>query len=99
MTREGRIPCCVPFCRRTASAAKFPNSSEIICGKCGSLAKAKRRRLRRLQRIYSRRFCGNAPWDYPAGSPQRLEAVRLNRLIDTAWVSLKRAAIEAAGGI
>lgn len=34
MTTNDRIPCCVPFCRRTASRAKMgPECTEIICGR------------------------------------------------------------------
>ena len=28
-----RIPCVVPFCRRTAARDKHPDASEIICWK------------------------------------------------------------------
>ncbi|RWM29460.1 hypothetical protein [Mesorhizobium sp.] len=34
MTAASRIPCINPRCRRTAAQEKFPNSKEIICGKC-----------------------------------------------------------------
>ena len=42
MTTPDRIPCCVPFCRRTAARAKMPDASEIICGKHGRMAKRER---------------------------------------------------------
>lgn len=28
--KPGRIPCCVPFCRRTAAADRYPGCDEII---------------------------------------------------------------------
>ena len=31
--KQDRIPCCVPFCKRTASKERFPHADEIICGK------------------------------------------------------------------
>jgi|GEM_PF-840398 len=34
VTRPGRIPCITPGCKRTAPAEKYPDSTEIICGKC-----------------------------------------------------------------
>ena len=40
-----RIPCVVPFCRRTAPRAKFPDASEIICGKHWRMARKSRRRI------------------------------------------------------
>jgi hypothetical protein len=45
-----RIPCVVPFCRRTAARAKMPDASEIICGKCGRRAPRERAFYRALQR-------------------------------------------------
>jgi len=95
-----RIPCCVPYCRRTASRAKFPHCSEIICGKHWRLAPAAwRRRRSRLARRYRRRFGDNPPWHYPAGSPDRIDAVRLRRLDNQLWERCKKAAIEAATGL
>lgn len=99
MTKPGRIPCVVPFCRRTADAAKF-EGCEIICGKHWRMASGTlRRRHSRLIRRYRRRF-GNRPYlEYPAGSPLRIEAVRLDSICQKAWERCKRAAIEAAAGI
>ncbi|PZU95534.1 MAG: hypothetical protein DI527_00565 [Chelatococcus sp.] len=41
--KPGRIPCCIPFCRRTASKEKFPDCEEIICGKHWRMADKKAR--------------------------------------------------------
>ncbi len=50
-----RIPCCVPFCRRTANGQKFPDAHEIICGKHYRLASlVLRRRLSKLRRRHAR---------------------------------------------
>lgn len=48
--KPGRIPCCIPFCCRTAPADKHPHATEIICGKCWRLAD------RRLRLVYNRRY-------------------------------------------
>lgn len=94
-----RIRCCVPFCRRTADGEKF-KGEEIICGKHWRMASATlRHRRSRLSRRYKRHFGDNNPWDYPAGSKQRLESYRLARLIYRLWHRCKASAIEAAGGI
>lgn len=100
MTKPGRIPCVVPFCRRTADEAKYPSGTVIICGKHWRLAPASwRRRRSKLERRYSRQFGDTPFWEFPAGSPQRIEAARLDRLIHVLWTRCKRAAIEAAAGI
>jgi hypothetical protein len=100
MTKPGRIPCVVPYCRRTADATKFEGCDEIICGKHWRMAPASwRRRHSRMFRTYRRRFGNSGYWEFPAGSPQRIDAVRLHRLCETLWQRCKRAAIEAAAGI
>ncbi len=77
---DGRIPCVVPFCRRTADAEKFKDS-EIICGKHWRLASPiLRRRHSKMARMYRKRFGSNGYWDYPPGSPDRLLAVKLTRI-------------------
>jgi hypothetical protein len=94
-----RIPCCVPFCRRTADAEKF-KGEEIICGKHWRLASAtQRRRQSRMARMYRRRFGRNGYWEYPAGSPDRLDAVKLARILEKLWERCKRQAIERAAGL
>lgn len=92
----GRLSCCVPFCRRTRKA----DCSEWICGPHWMAVPARlRRRKYKFFRIYKRRF-GNTPfWHYPAGSPSRIEAVRLDRLCRKSWERCKATAIEIAGGI
>jgi hypothetical protein len=100
MTKPGRIPCVVPFWRRTANEAKYPPGTEIICGKHWRMAPATwRRRRSKLERIYSRRFGDSPFWEFPAGTPKRIEAVRLDRLINALWERCKTEAIERAAGI
>lgn len=93
-----RISCCVPFCRRT-----FKNDegcTEVICGKHWRLAAPHlRRRKTKLFRLYRKRFGDTPFWEYPAGSPKRLEAVKIDRLCDRAWKICKKQAIERAAGI
>jgi len=93
-----RIACCVPFCRRTFK--EEPHVDEMICGKHYRLAsKILRRRRTRLVTRYRKKFGDNAPWAYPGGSPQRIEAVRLAKLCDVLWKKCKAQAIERAAGI
>ncbi|MDQ0135724.1 hypothetical protein J2T08_003645 [Neorhizobium galegae] len=59
---NARIPCLNPNCRRTAAQEKYPNSSNIICGKCWKAMPAEFRRRwktlksrdRRLGRIHNK---------------------------------------------
>ncbi len=98
--KPGRIPCVVPFCRRTADEKKFVGCTEIICGKCARKApRVLRLRYRRLFRRYRNRLGGLEYWDHPAGSPLRLEGVKLARILDKLWERYKSAAIEASAGI
>jgi len=92
-----RQACCVPFCRRTHK----PDGHEAwICGPHwrGTPARAKAV-VRKAARAYRRRFGNNAPWDYPAGSPDRLAAVEAYHAWRDAWEACKAAAIEAAAGL
>ena len=85
-----RIPCCVPFCRRTASREKMGNCDEIICGKHYRLASATlRRRLSRLRRQRAR---------YREGidDDKKWRSIRLDWQL---WDRIKRQAIERAAGI
>lgn len=94
-----RIPCCVPFCRRTADGTKF-EGSEIVCGKHWRLASAPlRRRHGRFARLYRRRFGSNGYWHYPPGSPLRLDAIKLGRICNKLWDRCKAQAVERAAGI
>jgi len=62
-----RIPCFVPGCKRTAPKDKYPNTEEIICGKCWKLVpqrfrnrhKVLRKRERQLIRAWSRKGVEN----------------------------------------
>lgn len=93
-----RLSCCVPFCRRTRH--NRDNTSEWICGDHWRLVPARlRKRKYRLFRLYRHRYGDNSFWAYPGGSPQRLGAVKLDRLCGKAWEACKRAAIEAAVGL
>lgn len=90
-----RSPCLVPFCRRTTKG-----DHEWICDKhWPAVPKSWRRHLSLIVRRYRKRFGDNAYWAYPAGSPDRLEAVRLSRLWRKMWERCKRRAIEAAAGV
>lgn len=77
-----RVPCIVPFCRRTGAREKMPGATEMICGKCGRRAP---RRLRLLYRKSLRR------WDRGIDRSDK-HAARLERL----WEKFKAAAIEGA---
>src|SRR5262249_21584816 len=91
-----RTYCCVPYCRHTSR--KF--TSEWICGEhWRGVPKASRRRLSMVRRRYRRRFGDNGFWEYPAGSPDRLPAVRLDRLWRWCWERCKRIAIERGVGL
>ncbi|WP_137136636.1 hypothetical protein [Rhizobium sp. FKY42] len=91
-----RVACCVPFCRRTTKH----DCSEWICGPHWMAVPSRlRRRKYRLFRLYKKRFGSNSFWVYPAGSSNRIMAVKLDRLCAKAWDRCKAAAIETAGGI
>ncbi|RWC91702.1 MAG: hypothetical protein EOS72_03335 [Mesorhizobium sp.] len=46
-----RVPCINPRCRRTAAQEKYPDSDDIICGKCWrQLPVSMRRRDRQLRK-------------------------------------------------
>lgn len=94
-----RLKCCVPFCRRTADAAKFKGCNEIICGKHGRMAPTLRLRYRKMFRRYRKNLGGLEYWDHPAGSPLRIEGVRLARILDKLWERYRRAVIERAAGL
>lgn len=97
-----RTACCVPFCRRTRGLRKGETAlpSEWVCGEHWRMVpKHNRVRLTRAYRWYRRRFGDNGPHIYPAGSPNRLAAVRYGRHWRRCWERCKRAAIEAAGGV
>jgi hypothetical protein len=93
----GRLPCAIPGCQRTF---KPEGSTEIICGAHWKLAPAHKRRRVALLRTRHRRLCGDGGfWQFPAGSPKRLEGARLERMFRAAWAACKKAAIDRAMGI
>jgi hypothetical protein len=99
-----RIGCCVPFCRHTRGQRKgeepIREGEEWVCGEhWRRVPRRDRARLTRARRWYRKRFGRNAAHLYPAGSPDRIAAVRYGRHLQGCWERCKRAAIEAAGGI
>lgn len=99
-----RISCCVPFCRHTRGQRKgeppITENTEWICGDHYRLVpRYIRSRRAKLDRLYAKRYGDNGYWTYPPGSPQRLGAIKLDRLCSKSWERCKSAAIEAAGGI
>lgn len=91
-----RTPCCVPYCRRSTKHSY----SEWICSvHWPAVPKRLKRRLSLFKRRYRQRY-GNTAWHlYPAGSDNRIGAVRVDRLIRKVWAACKKAAIESAAGI
>ncbi len=84
----GRVPCCVPFCRRTAP--DDGRCTEILCGRHYRLARpALRRRLARVRRRYRAAVLRA---DFAT-------AERAFRLDWAIWQAIKRKAIEVAVGI
>lgn len=93
-----RLSCCVPFCKRTRHNRE--GYSEWICGDhWRNVSKTLRRRKAKVYRLYRCRFGDNSFWCYPGGSPQRLEAVKLDRICGKVWQACKRQAIERAVGL
>lgn len=80
-----RLPCCVPFCRRTTAAVRF---DEWICAKHWSLvsprSKARKRKIAGLLRRAERRGL-NKPQIWTAAG--------------RAWDTCKAEAVERAAGI
>ena len=99
-----RLRCSVPFCTRTRGRWKGepPISADMswICGDHWRLVPVyMRRRHSRLLRLYTKRYGRAGHWDYPPGSPDRIGALRLARVLKRAWGQCERAAIEAAVGL
>lgn len=91
-----RIPCCVPFCRRT----RKPGCSEWICQTHWAPVPRSMRLVHfRLGREYRKSFGNNSPYIYPGGSAERVEAVRLTHRHNRVWDRIKRLAVEKATGI
>ena len=85
-----RIPCCIPFCRRTAPrSGKYAECEEIICGPHWRAApKALRRRFSRVRRLANRAIMRG-------DLEKRDQAWRLDWKL---WEQIKSAAVLAAGG-
>lgn len=80
-----RIPCEVPFCRRTASKAKFPEpDTRIICGKHWRTAD---QRPRRAYSLAMRRVRKN------------LDDERAKVIANNCWERVRKQAIERAAGV
>lgn len=106
-----RIPCCIPFCRRTASQERNPESSQIICGKCwrriSMATRARYRQLARRQRRLLARFEREVVAHEQGRSymtPERQDQwemirQRLFDLMDRNWAQCRREAVERHGGI
>lgn len=83
-----RIPCCVPFCRRTTGQ----RYTEWCCGPhwrlgSGTLRRRKARVRRRIASLYRRGGMHSAQW------------ARLIRLHNAIWERIKAQIIERAAGI
>lgn len=96
-----RIPCCIPFCRRTAPASRFPDCSEIICGKHWRLAPVADRRSHSKLRREVVRF--EALYDrveeaFPSPDIER-EAFAALEAVDASWTTIRSQIIETAAGI
>ena len=105
MTRPDRIPCVVPFCRRTATRDREDTDDvEIICGKHYRLADAKLRwhktlALRRANRAYEK--CRSLKRTDPF-TDLRIEEGKCRHLYwlhNRLWKRIKIQAIERAVGI
>jgi len=86
--KTGRVPCCVPFCGRTAPDRG--DGAEILCGKHWRLV---RRTLRRRHAWAVRR------WGAALARGDIAAADRAGRLEDVIWRAIKRQAIEISAGI
>jgi hypothetical protein len=95
MVKPGRIPCCIIGCRRTAPADRYPENTEIICGKCFRLAPRHiRQRLRRLMRI-CRKLGVTGYHDSKPGTAGRKAIV----LTNLAWNRMKKVVTDRKVGI
>ena len=100
MTRPGRIPCLVPFCRRTAAQDKHPGATEIVCySHWRLLPQPKRRVYSRAWRAAKRAFARQtAPGTY-ANKTDWLAADRAAGRCERLWRAMRREVIETAAGI
>lgn len=96
MTKPGRIPCCVPFCRRTAKDTG-EKGQEIICAKHWRLAnKELTTRYKKAQRKLAPRMEAD-----PDILPPDVVKDIINdwRWLQVLWREIKAQAIERAMGI
>jgi len=98
--KPGRIPCIVPFCRRTADAAKMAPATEIICGKHWRTVPAETKARYRQVRRRAKKLWRALYLDKKIQKPGR-EALceRAYDECDRVWERIKREAIEIAAGI
>ncbi len=86
--RPDRIRCSVFGCRRTAPSAKYPEGTQIICGKCWRLgskeSRAEHTRWKRAQRRYTE---GSHAW------------LACDQRLNRAWAAVCEQASEARVGI
>lgn len=98
--KPGRIPCCVPFCRRTADAAKMAPHNEMICQKHWKLVpaetKARYRHVRRRATKIWKAVYRSSKIQQPGREALYNRSVRD---ITATWERIKREAIERAAGI
>lgn len=81
--KEGRIACEVPFCRRTAPAARYEAGTRIICGKHWRLGDERPRRVYR-RALRKHRMTGES---------------RFSAIANRCWERVLRQATERAVGI
>lgn len=96
-----RVPCCVPFCRRTTARGHF---REWICPKHWPAVSRRTKARKSANARFIRRELRRNPlaaeyWKLPPGSKERVKAVRMWRLADAIWERCKAEAIERAMGI
>jgi hypothetical protein len=95
-----RIPCCVPFCGRTADRAKQRGATQIICQKHWKMVpaetKARYRHVRRRARKIWRAVYVSTKLQQPGRDAL---IMRANAECDRVWERIKREAIERAAGL
>lgn len=84
-----RIPCIVPFCRRTAASEKFPDSTEIICYK----------HFRLIDKRIRKRHSWIQRWQDRHDPETYRNPVKVCNLAIKIWEQCKVQAIERAGGL
>lgn len=90
-----RIPCCVPFCKRTTK--RDIDDSEMICRVHGMNVSKKTRLFMLRMRRKSERTMQREPDEYT--EQEQRYVLRLERIARKAWLLFKFEAIEAAGGL